>query len=210
MGFGFLGICPQGILACGNLPVVMDAGRETPAPDGPDALPVDWASLLRLHDRWLRTVAAARLGERQAVDEVMQEVSLAALTTRGGVDPARVAGWLYRLAVRKALLYRRARGRQHRLTGHYARKVRDEGASSSDPLGWLLLDERSALVRSALATLPARDAEILLLKYTEHWSCRDLAGHLGQTEAAVESRLHRARAKLREALAGSNVIEARP
>lgn len=188
----------------------MDAGRETPAPVGTDGLPVDWASMLRLHDRWLRTVASTRLGERQAVDEVMQEVSLAALATRGVVDPARVAGWLYRLAVRKSLLYRRARGRQHRLTDHYARKIREEGASPPDALGWLLLDERTALVREALATLPARDAEILLLKYTEHWSCRDLAGHLGQTEAAIESRLHRARAKLRDALAGSNVIEVRP
>ena len=152
---------------------------------------------------------AARLGERQAVDEVLQEVSLAAVGAKAAVDPARVAGWLYRLAIRKALLYRRSRGRQHKLVGLYARKVRDEGASAPDPLGWLLLDERSALVREAMGKLPARDAEILLLKYTENWSCRDLANHLGQTEAAIESRLHRARGRLRDELAGLSVIEAR-
>lgn len=152
---------------------------------------------------------AARLGERQAVDEVLQEVSLAAVSTRANLDPDRLAGWLYRLAIRKALLYRRSRGRQHKLTDRYARKVRDEGSSPADPLGWLLLDERLALVREALGKLPPRDAEILLLKYTEDWSCRDLAQHLGQTEAAIESRLHRARARLRDELAGSNVIEVR-
>ena len=43
------------------------------------------------------------------------------------------------------------------------------------------------LVRQAMAKLPSRDAEILLLKYTENWSCRDLANHLDQTEAAIES-----------------------
>jgi RNA polymerase sigma factor (sigma-70 family) len=187
----------------------MNAGREPSAPDGSPGCPIDWASTLVRHDRWLRTVVAARLGERQAVDEVLQEVSLAAVAAKVAVDPARVAGWLYRLAIRKALLYRRSRGRQHKLAGNYARKVRDEGSNPPDPLGWLLLDERLALVREALGKIPARDAEILLLKYTENWSCRSLADHLGQTEAAIESRLHRARARLRDVLAGSNVNEDR-
>ena len=185
----------------------MDAGPEASTPDGPPGGPIDWASTLARHDRWLRTVITARLGERQAVDEVLQEVSLAALAARVAIDPTRVAGWLYRLAVRKALLYRRSRGRQHKLAGNYAKKVRDAEPCSPDPLNWLLLDERLTLVREALGKIPPRDAEILLLKYTESWSCRDLAGHLGQTEAAVESRLHRARARLRDELAGSNVIE---
>jgi RNA polymerase sigma-70 factor (ECF subfamily) len=184
----------------------MNAGREPLIPGDP---PIDWASTLDRHDRWLRTVVTARLGERQAVDEVLQEVSLAAIAAKVAIDPARVAGWLYRLAVRKALLYRRSRGRHHKLVGRYALKVRDERASTADPLGWLMRDERLALVREALARIPPRDAEILLLKYTENWSCRDLAAHLGQTEAAIESRLHRARARLREQLAGSNLIEVR-
>jgi RNA polymerase sigma factor (sigma-70 family) len=187
----------------------MSAGHEPSVPDGPSGRPIDWASTLVLHDRWLRTVVAARLGERQAVDEVLQDVSLAAVGARVTVDPARVAGWLYRLAIRKTLLYRRSRGRQHKLVGRYVKKVREEATSAPDPLGWLLLDERMALVREALARLPARDAEILLLKYTENWSCRDLAEHLGQTESAIESRLHRARGRLRDQLAGSSVIEVR-
>jgi RNA polymerase sigma-70 factor (ECF subfamily) len=137
--------------------------------------------MLVFHERWLRTVVASRLGERQAVDEVMQEVSVAVLATRSVVDPSRVAGWLYRLAIRQTLLYRRSRGRQHKLAGRYAERVRDqEDSGRPDPLGWLLLDERLALVRDAMARLPPRDAEILLLKYTENWSCRDLAEHLGQ------------------------------
>jgi RNA polymerase sigma factor (sigma-70 family) len=187
----------------------MNAGNLTPEPDGPPGRPIDWALALARHDRWLRTVVSARLGERQAVDEVLQEVSLAAVGASAVVEPSRLAGWLYRLAIRQTLLYRRARGRQHKLAGRYARKVRDEGTTSPEPLGWLLLDERSALIREALARLPERDAEVLLLKYTENWSCRDLAEHLGQTEAAIESRLHRARRRLREELARSSVIEVR-
>ena len=81
--------------------------------DGTDAaLGVDWAAVLTEHGRWLRTVVRARLGEDQAVEEVLQDVSLAAVAgRRPPADPAKVAPWLYRLAVRHALLYRRRRGR---------------------------------------------------------------------------------------------------
>jgi len=191
----------------------MDVANQTPVgpDDGPPGRPIDWASALAAHERWLRTVVAARLGERQAVDEVLQEVSLAAVRARPLVEPERVAGWLYRLAIRKTLLHRRTRGRQHRLAGRYAARARDVGATlTPDPLAWLLLDERLAMVREALGRLPPRDSEILLLKYTENWSCRDLAEHLGQSEGAIESRLHRARRRLRDILAGSSVIEVRP
>ncbi len=187
----------------------MNAGNEPPATDGSSSRPIDWASVLAIHDRWLRTVVTARLGERQAVDEVLQEVSLAAVGATSAIEPSRLAGWLYRLAIRKTLLYRRSMGRQHKLNGRYAQKVRNQGQAVPDPLGWLLLDERTTLIREALGRLPARDAEVLMLKYTENWSCRDLAEHLGQTEAAIESRLHRARRRLRDELAGSNVIEVR-
>ena len=54
------------------------------------------------------------------------------------------------------------------------------------------------------------DGEILLLKYTEDWSYRQLAAHLGISESAVEARLHRARQRLRSELAALEVIETRP
>ncbi len=175
------------------------------APTPAEALPrpiLDWSTALDEHGRWLRTVVSARLGERQAVDEVMQEISLAAVEQRSPLsDPTKVGAWLYRLAVIKVLLYRRRRGRQAKLFGRYADRVRDSPKSDCEPLGWLVSAERSDLVRQAIAELPRREAEILLLKYSEGWSYRELALHLGQSESAVESRLHRARRKLREALA---------
>ena len=172
--------------------------------------PLDWAELLARHERWLRTVVASRLGERQAVDEVWQEVSLAALASRTSLDPSTVAGWLYRLAIHKTLMWRRSSGRRHKLNGRYAERVRLDLNVGIDPLGWLLLDERTALIRQAVSQIPPCDAEILLLKYTENWSIRDLAAHLGQTEAAIEARLHRARGKLRQALIAHQVIEVHP
>ena len=64
---------------------------------------------------------AARVGEAQAVDEVMQNVALAAVAQRSPLlNPSRVAVWLYRLAVRHVLIYRRKTGRQRSLVDRYA------------------------------------------------------------------------------------------
>ena len=175
-------------------------------PAGADQLParsVDWAAALQRHGRWLRRVILARLGERQAVEEVMQEVSLAAVVGAAPrrLDGAQVGAWLYRVAVRQTLLYRRRSGRRRRLLDAFARRGPDrESLDASDPLRWLLSAERAGLVRQAMACLPGRDADVLVLKYAEHWSYRQLAEHLGTTESAVEARLHRARARLRREL----------
>ena len=78
----------------------------------------------------------------------------------------------------------------------------------SDPLDWLLSEERRTKVREAMQRLPKRDAEMLLLKYSENWSYNQLAEHLGISHSAVESRLHRARRKLRTELIALEVVEA--
>ena len=181
-------------------------------PNGPtDPADIDWQAVLLEHDRWLRTVVYARVGEPQAVDEVMQEVSLAAVRQRSPLaDPNKVAPWLYRLAVTQSLMYRRKQGRRRKLVDSYARRNQPTEADhrEGDPLGWLLADERRQLVRTALGRLAKRDAEILMLKYSEDWSYRELAENLGISNSAVQARLHRARERLRNELAALEVVEA--
>ena len=164
---------------------------------------IDWQTALAHHDRWLRTVVLARVGEAGAVDEVMQEVALAAIAGRAPIlDTTRVGPWLYRVALTQSLLYRRKQGRRRKLAARYAeRRPTDNFTHTIDPLQWLLADERQTLVREAIVRMPRREVEILLLKYTENWSYEQLAQHLGTSESAVESRLHRARQRLRRELA---------
>src|SRR5581483_132700 len=99
------------------------------------------------------------------------------------------------------------RGRARKLTKRLTERATGEERGPLDPLAWLLADERRRLVRRALARVPARDAEILLLKYTEDWSYHQLADHIGISHSAVEARLHRARRRMREELAAVNLIE---
>jgi RNA polymerase sigma-70 factor (ECF subfamily) len=165
--------------------------------------PVDWPALLAEHQRWLRTVVLARVGEHAAVDDVLQEVATAAVEKGHQLrDASRAAPWLYRLAVVSALQYRRRQGRRRKLIDRFVERHPPTAADTRerDPLDWLLADERNAIVRKALERLPRRDAEILLLKYTEDWSYKQLAERLGLSTSAVEARLHRARQKMRRVL----------
>jgi RNA polymerase sigma-70 factor (ECF subfamily) len=173
-----------------------------------DPTTIDWGAELARHDRWLRCVVAARLGEQQGVDEVLQEVGLAAIRQQAPIhDATKIAPWLYRLAVTQSLLYRRKMGRKRKLVERYAERVRPSGEVGGDALEWLLGDERRKQVRAALKRLPPRDAEILLLKYAEDWSYVEIARRLDTTDSAVETRLHRARAKLREQLQELQVVK---
>lgn len=168
-------------------------------------------ALLGLHGRWLRTVLLVRCGERLAVEELFQELAVAVIRKPPvHVLPEKQPAWLYGLAVRIALLYRRKRGRQRRLQERIHAKGPDYGNQPLDPLAWLLADERRQMVRQSLLRMTPKDRELLVLKYTEDWSYRDLATRLGITESAVEARLHRARARLRSELVAYQLVEPTP
>src|SRR5688572_18179084 len=93
-----------------------DADGPPPRPGG-GAVSTARAAALQRHAGWLRRVVSTRVGERQAVDEVMQEVSLAVVLNPNARDAGDLnpAAWLYRVAVRQSLLYRRKSGRRRKL-----------------------------------------------------------------------------------------------
>lgn len=169
-----------------------------------------WSARLAIHARWLRTVIIARSGDAAAVDEIYQEIALATVRQNPDVPETKVAPWLYRVAVRQALMYRRRLGRQRKLRQRVALEPSIEGEETLDPLIWLLADERQQLIRRAVGQLHSKDAELLLLKYTEDWTYQELAEHLGISHSAVETRLHRARQRLRTALIALEVLESTP
>ena len=189
-----------------------------PSPLTPASAPsFDWRGALAEHDRWLRLVVLARIGDAgrgrtEAVAEVMQDVALAAGQGAEKLrDPSRVAAWLYRLAVTAALQYRRKAGRRRKLMDRYQQQVASSDvADSVDPLEWLLAEEQRQMVRAALADLPPREAEILLLKYTQDWTYAQLAERLDVSASAIEGRLQRARRKLRTALRRAEPLLASP
>ena len=136
--------------------------------------------------RWLRQIILARVGEPQAIDEVFQEVAAQALLQKSPLlDESKTSAWLYRVAVRQCLLYRRKCGRQRRLMRRYGCEQTSHQFNTPDALHWLLNIERQEQVRAAVLQLPAQDAELLLLKYAEGWRYQHMAQKLGLSVSIV-------------------------
>lgn len=155
------------------------------------------------HQAWLRTALHARLGCAHEVEEVMQEVAIAAATQSAKREPVeRVAPWLYRVALRQMMLFRRKAGRRRRLIENASKLLpaRDSSSQTREPLDWLISLERQKEVQSAMSCMSERDRQLLMLKYVDGLSYSEIAQRIGVTASSVQSRLHRARALLREKL----------
>lgn len=170
----------------------------------------DVTGALARHRGWLRSVIAARLGDPSGVDDVLQDVNVAAIEQKSPLrDHRAVTVWLYQLTIRQIRQFRRRLGRQRNRTRDAARSGSGTEHEAGDPLAWLLTNERRVLIREALSRLSGKDREVLILKYVEGWSCRRIAEQTNRTERAVESRLHRARVRMRDLLARLDVVEKR-
>lgn len=180
-----------------------------------DGLPIDWATELGRHRSWLRAVIYARLGRSDGVDDVFQEVSLAMLARNANTDaskvgpsrPQHIGAWLYRVAVRQAGLYLRTNGREARRREELQERQTTANPDDKEPLDWLLADERREHIRRALGRLLPEERELIVLKYTQDCSYRQMAGYLGVSVTVLQSRLHRARGRFREILLAEDLFE---
>lgn len=82
-------------------------------------------------------------------------------------------------------------------------------ARGSNPSARLRHDEMRDRVQTALARLSERDREVLVLRYLEHLSTREIAAVLGLAESGVKTRQLRALQRLRDLL-GDDLAEDMP
>ncbi|HWL09018.1 MAG TPA: sigma-70 family RNA polymerase sigma factor [Planctomicrobium sp.] len=167
----------------------------------------EWLAGLKQHEPWLRKVLFNRVGDRDVVDDLMQEIGVA--ISRPELRPEnidRLGAWLYRVAVKQSFLYRRKMGRYRKHFG-----ATDDPLTTAadqhqgDPLQWLLGREHQQAVRHCLTQLHETDRDILMLKYAENWTYQELADRLGVTVHTIEHRLLKAKKRLRQLLQQAHV-----
>lgn len=153
------------------------------------------AAFAEFHAAWaarlFRYVRTLLRGDEHAARDVWQETLVRVVRhARPLPDERALWDWLARLARCAAADHGRKGSRYRRLLARFGA----EGAEAPAP------DTRrlAQAVEAALATLPAGDADLLRDKYERDQSQRELAERLAVSEAAVESRLRRARRALRE------------
>lgn len=161
-----------------------------------------YRALMGRHRTAAFRLARHHCGSDDAALDVTQQSFIAAFAALHRYDPARpFFHWLARIVLNKSRDWARRR-KVHRLLT-FARPIEDAhdlAAGTPDP-------EREAADRqqlnralAAIAQLPARLKDVLVLRTLEGMSQAETAALLGITEKAVETRLYRARAKLSEML----------
>ncbi len=156
-------------------------------------------ALVRRHDRWVRHVVYATLGQPSEVDDVVQQVWATVWQQIGSLaDPARWRGWLYKLARNAAVdaVERLARERQRRNGLHARLQV----ARAHDPPQAAIQEEQHRRVLDAIRGLPAIYREPFVLRHLEGWSYAQIGEAMDMPIDTVETRLVRARRLLRAAL----------
>jgi RNA polymerase sigma-70 factor, ECF subfamily len=146
-------------------------------------------ALIAAHLPRAQAVAWATLGNRSAVDDVVQDAFLRAYERLGQLtDPSTFPAWLATIVRNEAASWHRrvSRRRQVALTENTPSPPPDSGDEASD----------HSQLRQALSRLSADYREILTLKYEAGCSYDKIAETLGTSVANVEKRLYRARQAL--------------
>lgn len=143
---------------------------------------------------WSRT----RLGPEDA-EEISQEVLLHAWRDRerfrGDSDPVT---WVLSIARHRILEHRRKEDRRGRADAVRRALLRIDAEPLPEEI--LRTGELRARVWRALALVGKEYADLLARRYLEDLSVREIARRAGESEKAVESRLHRAREAFKKAL----------
>ena len=160
--------------------------------------------MVRQHSRLVYRIAYALLRSHHDAEDATQETFLRVLRYRhklAAVDNQK--SWLARIAWRVAVDRAQSSGGRREIT------LDDPGRPIAElPGSDVLADQRlqssqiDALVQRLIAALPKKLREPLILSAVEDLWPHEVAATLGISEAAVRSRVFRARQILRERLAG--------
>jgi RNA polymerase sigma factor (sigma-70 family) len=150
-------------------------------------------TLVCIHAPRVRRLARRLLGWNGDVEDVVQEVFLTALKRMGSFrGDSSVATWLTAVTINQC----RTHQRRALLRLDWLRRWKPSEPHPDNPGR----DEVGQRVRQAVAKLPQRDREVIVLFYLEELPVADIAELLRISNNAVDVRLHRARARLKPLL----------
>lgn len=163
-------------------------------------------ALVEKHRAAVYRIARNATGDTDAAYDIAQEAFVAAFSALRRYDPDRsFRAWISSITLNKCRDWARRRTVRHflglPLSENAAAWIADDAALPDEVVG--ARAELEAVSR-AIARLPAKLKDVLLLRAVEGLSQTETADALGISEKAVETRLYRARIKLAELVRGDD------
>lgn len=167
--------------------------------------PEQFATLFDRHAPHIYRYLARRAG-RQVADDLVAETFLAAFAKRDRYDLGHpdARPWLYGIATNLVGQHRRDQARQDRITQAAAAAEPEVPGHADRVAADVTAQAMRTLLEGALAVLSAGDRDVLLLIAWEQLTYQEVSRALTIPVGTVQSRLHRARTKVRQVLAGTD------
>jgi len=165
-----------------------------------------FADVVRAHAGRLLAVARRILRDEEEARDAVQDAFTRAFKAIADFEGRSELGtWLHRIAVTSALMrQRQRRGKDTVSLDALMPRFKEDGHRVLPEDPWSEPGDLSAeraetrrLVRDSIERLPDEYREVVLLRDVEQMDTRQAAEVLGLSEAAVKTRLHRARLALR-------------
>ena len=181
--------------AAGDAAVIESSWRE----------PERFAVLFDRHAPHIYRYLARRAG-RQVADDLVAETFLAAFAKRDRYDLSHpdARPWLYGIATNLVSQHRRDEARQYKIMQAAAAAEPQVPGHADRVAADVTAQAMRTLLEGALAALAAGDRDVLLLIAWEQLTYQEVSRALGIPVGTVQSRLHRARTKVRQVLAGTD------
>jgi RNA polymerase sigma-70 factor, ECF subfamily len=168
------------------------------------------------HERRLLQQACGLTHDPSTAEDLVSETLVEAWRSLSRYNGAcRLSTWLFSILLhrhQKAL--RRARSRPFPLAALPSAQAderrqaqEDLPATGPSPAEEAMRKEAAGRLRKAVAALPAKHQQVVLLRFFEEASLPEIAALLGCSLGTVKSRLHYALEKLRESQQGMNLSE---
>jgi RNA polymerase sigma-70 factor (ECF subfamily) len=167
----------------------------------------DGRAVAALYDRYSGLIFALglrMLGDREAAEELVQEVFLRAWRQSGTYQPqlGRLSSWLIGIARNLAVDELRRRGaRPQKADGESDEQFAQIASpAGDDPAEQLVASSRRREVRLALDALPPAQRQVMELAYYGGLTQTEIAAQLGDPLGTVKTRMRLATQKLRDLL----------
>lgn len=173
-----------------------------------------FAELVRRHQRRVAVTVRSVIGEigQDDLADTVQEIFLLAFRGLGSFrGESQFGTWLTRIALRHCYREAKRQRRRRALFNPFASRDGDRdppeeriaGAERTDR--GVIATERRTAIELAMAKLPEEFRTVLVLRIVEEMPVEEVAASLGVSTGTIKSRLFRAKEKMRELLAGSEL-----